>query len=139
MKAILFLDDDPGRVKLHFERNLTPNLLFVWVNDADECINAIRNATWDKIWLDHDLLISDDGRTIDSTKETKKQGMAVVDWLVALATKPFDLGLDSWDYESVRETKFIIHSWADDKAPIMMKKLQDAGYDVSYEKFKEED
>jgi len=82
---------------------------------AAQCIEQLKSATWDIVFLDHDL----EGEIyVDSSRDDC--GMEVVRWIV----------------ENEPEIKKVIVHTHNTKAGCLMEEaLLDAGYDVEYRKF----
>ncbi len=103
---ILFLDDDPLRCKAFLAREPSATI----VHTAEDCIAKLKSQAWDECHLDHDL----SGQTYQDSSEANT-GMAVVRWIVCACP-------------DVRT--FIVHSYNEKAAPLMVETLESAGYRV---------
>ncbi len=115
-KVIVFLDGDPHRAALQFQRmNKKDQERTFWVQTADETIDMLQNYRLRLDWvsLEHDL----GGATyVHSGREDC--GMEVIRWLERQ---------DSASYSHVR---FIIHSWNIPAGMKMTSRLIAKGYSV---------
>ena len=110
----LFLDDDPARAEAFFDKFPDAH----WVQTAMECINELKEKTWDEIHLDHDL----EGEWfVDSDRNDC--GMEVVRWLTAEPRT------------HLMAAKFIVHSHNQNAAMGMVSQLGLAGYYVIEQPF----
>ncbi len=120
-KIILFLEDDPNRAALQFQRmNKADQERTFWVKTVPETIDMLKNyrERLDIVSLDHDL----GGRQyVHAAREDC--GTEVVRWLESK---------DSMLYSHVR---FIIHSHNTNAAVKMATRLQVKGYRVLYMPF----
>lgn len=106
MITILFLDDCPNRCK-SFRSNFPFATI---VNDAESCIEELKNQAWDNVFLDHDL-----GGTTYQDASDKNSGSEVVRWIIENKPK---VGL------------FVCHSLNGPARENMVMALRSAGYDV---------
>jgi len=109
--AILFLDDDPERLKRF--RSRIPSA--TQTEDADATIAALPTQEWDYVFLDHDL-----GGEIFVDPSIKNCGMEVVRWIEA---------------NSPKVKQFIVHSCNYGAAETMVSRLVDAGYEAVHVPF----
>lgn len=111
--VILFLDDDPSRAALMYQRmNSEQQKHTLWVQTAEEAIDVLKNyrERLELVFLDHDL----GGRTyVHSAREDC--GMEVVRFLEKQAPKDYTCD-------------FIVHSWNIDAAKKMTSRLNAHGY-----------
>lgn len=111
--VILFLDDDPRRAALMYQRmNSEQQQHTFWVTTAEEAIDVLKHyrARLELVFLDHDL----GGRTyVHSAREDC--GMEVVRFLEKQDSKTFTCD-------------FIVHSWNIDAAQKMNSRLNAHGY-----------
>lgn len=110
----LFLDDDPARAEAFFDKYPDAH----WVQTAGDCINELKEKTWDEIHLDHDL----EGEWFVDSERTDC-GMEVVRWLVAEPRT------------HLMAAKFIVHSHNQNAAMGMVSQLGLAGYYVIEQPF----
>lgn len=115
-KVIVFLDDDPNRAALQFQRmNERDQQRTFWVQTVPETIQMLKDYTQrlDIVSLDHDL----GGETyVHLAREDC--GMEVVRWL---EKRPAEL------YSHVR---FIVHTWNESAGIKMTRRLRKKGYRV---------
>ena len=116
---ILFLDDDPKRAVLAYNRmSIEDRSNTIWCQTASEAIQTV----WDyrdnltKVSLDHDL----GGQQYMNTKR-EDCGMEVVRLLEKKAHK------EPEEFKKLEGTLFIIHSWNYHAAPIMQERLSNLG------------
>lgn len=107
MITILFLDDCPNRCK-SFRSNFPSATI---VNDAESCIEELKNQFWDNVFLDHDL-----GGTTYQDMNDKNSGSEVVRWVVENKPK---VGV------------FVCHSLNGPARENMVMALRSAGYEVA--------
>lgn len=111
---ILFLDDDPNRAALAYQRMKPEDANnTIWCTTAQECIDTIKDyqKQLTLISLDHDL-----GGTQYQDSRADNCGMEVVRWL------------EKQDISLFSETKFVVHSWNIPAGSRMHDRLTDAGY-----------
>ena len=105
---VLFLDDNAERIEKAYEVFEDDDIEVVV--SSWSAITALNDpAGWDLVMLDHDL-----------GKELDDNGMNVVVWV---------------DQNKPKVKKFIVHSWNVVTAPIMVERLQNAGYKAEYKPF----
>lgn len=110
--SMLFLDDSPLRrekFKLCFPHA-------TMVETVAECIEALEERKWKRVYLDHDL---NNEAWVDSRRDDC--GMEVVRWIAA--NKPL-------------VKQIIVHSHNHKAAPVMQALLEDAGYSTRRIPFK---
>lgn len=111
--VILFLDDNPNRAALMYQRMTHEQQQHTfWVTTAEEAIDVLKNyrARLELVFLDHDL----GGRTyVHSAREDC--GMEVVRFLEKQDPKTYTCD-------------FIVHSWNIDAAVKMASRLNAHGY-----------
>lgn len=115
-RVIVFLDDDPNRAALQFQRMSPENQKRTfWVQTVVETIDMLKDyrERLEVVMLDHDL---GGEHYVHTAREDC--GMEVVRWL---EHQPTEL------YSHVR---FIVHSWNIPAARRMKQRLQDKGYNV---------
>ena len=111
-ERILFLDDNPERAKAAKRA-----LLCTHVATAAECIEALKHAEWDAVYLDHDLGGGPDGDAATTADARGMTGMDVVRWLCKEPGRG--------------ETRMIVHSLNPIAAAQMFEELSNAGFEVS--------
>lgn len=124
---ILFLDDDPQRAVLAYNRMSEKDREHtIWCQTAEETIITL----WDyrdrltKVCLDHDL----GGKQYVNTKR-EDCGMEIVRYLEKIHhTKPDE-------FEKLKAAEFIIHTWNGHAGPIMVDRLKKLGLTVRYVPF----
>ena len=104
---ILFLDDSLDR---HAQFRFDGACL---VFTADECIQKLKESTWDLVCLDHDL-----GNQTFVNSADRNCGMEVVRWMEQ--NKP-----------KIYLNIVIVHSWNGSANKEMSKRLADVGYSVA--------
>jgi len=124
---ILFLDDDPHRAVLAYNRMSEKDRdKTIWCKTAEEAIITL----WDyrgqleRVYLDHDLGNED-------YMNTKREdcGMEIIRHLEKMENKcPKELN-------KLKQTKIIIHSWNSHAAPIMRDRLLKLGLDAIWVPF----
>lgn len=121
---ILFLDNDPNRAAILYERMpLKVRDLTIWCKTAEEAIVTLTDYAGDLtlVYLDHSLGESEIGDT-----RSENSGMEVVRFLEKV---PADLK------QKLNFCLFIVHTW-DKVAGIKMAiRLKKAGYSVRYRPF----
>ena len=124
---ILFLDDDPQRAVMAYERMPVENReQTIWCMTAEEAIITLWDYRdrLDAVHLDHDL----GGEEYVNTKR-EDCGMEVVRSLEKMSRdKPEE-------FEKLKKAKFTVHSWNPHAGPLMTKRLQDIGLDVEFRPF----
>jgi hypothetical protein len=114
--VIVFLDDDPARAALAFQRMTPPDQSRTfWVQNVEETISMLKEyrERLDIVSLGHDL----GGQTyVYSARDDT--GMEIVRWLEKQ---------NPVDYTHVR---FIVHSWNIPAAIVMTRRLRARGYRV---------
>jgi hypothetical protein len=109
---VLCLDDDMDRVIAYrYHLDLVD---FLHVNNARDCIRALRERPWDVVLLDHDL-----GWSFDQCGFDPGCGMDVV------------LHLERSEKAKWAETLFVVHSLNGERAPVMLDRLDAAGLAVT--------
>lgn len=109
-KYILFLDDDPARAALAYDRwsderrNRT-----IWCKSVEEAIDVIAEYPLDEAHLDHDL---GGEHFVDTRREDC--GMEVIRYIERLS---------SWELNKLKSCKFTIHSWNLEAGATMTKRL----------------
>lgn len=122
---ILFLDDDPQRAVMAYDRMPEADRpKTIWCQTAEEAITTLRDYELERVHLDHDL----GGETYVNTKR-EDCGMEVVRYLEKRAHKD-----PKW-FEKFATTKFIIHSWNTHAGPLMVERLEKLGLNVEYKPF----
>lgn len=116
---LLFLDDDPKRAVLAYNRMPVKDRgETIWCQTAAEAIQTV----WDyrdnltKVSLDHDL----GGQQYVNTKR-EDCGMEIVRFLEKKAHK------EPEEFKKLEGTLFVIHSWNTHAAPIMQDRLSKIG------------
>lgn len=120
-KVILFLDDDPHRAALMYQRmNQEDRRRTIWVTTAQEAIDVLRDYRKRLIYvfLDHDL----GGETYQHSGR-EDCGMEVIRYLEKQDISAFD------------SCKFIVHSWNIYAAKKMTDRLKACGYKVTMQPF----
>ncbi len=124
---ILFMDDDPQRAVMAHERMpVADREQTIWCATAEEAIVTL----WDYrdqltlVRLDHDL----GGESWVNTKR-EDCGMEVIRYLEKMSRdKPEE-------FDKLKATHFVVHSWNSHAAPIMVERLAKIGLDVEYVPF----
>jgi hypothetical protein len=114
----LFMDDDPKRAALAYQRMPEDELpATVWCKTAAETIDVLKDYAerLKKIYLDHDL----EGQ-IYMPSRSEFSGMEVVRWFEKQDRKRFD------------GCKIVVHSYNEYAANRMVERLEKAGYSVKY-------
>jgi CheY-like chemotaxis protein len=124
---VLFLDDAPWRHKLVDEKLAGQDIVHAWT--VDEAIEALKSSIFDIVYLDHDLndFVKETGKGSSYTGmyggQTELTGRDVSVWMARtmcnMANKP----------------EVIVHSWNNTGAPSMVRDLQDAGFNASWQLF----
>lgn len=124
---ILFLDDDPHRAVLAYNRMSEGDRSnTIWCTTAEETIITL----WDyrdqlsRVHLDHDL----GGKQYVNTKRDDC-GMEVVRYLEKIYRNKPD------EFAKLKDTEFIIHTWNAHAGPIMVDRLKKLGLTVRYVPF----
>lgn len=119
---ILFLDDDPNRAALAYQRFKPGDReRTIWCSTVEEAIITLKDYE-DKlkaVWLDHDL----GGKTYVHTA-SEECGMEIVRYLERLARKD--------KLNNLKNVYFRIHSWNIEAGNKMHKRLKAIGLDVEY-------
>lgn len=119
---ILFLDDDPARAALAYQRfKPTDRERVIWCQTAEEAICTLRDYK-DKltaVMLDHDL---GGEHYVHTAREDC--GMEVVRYLEKLAKKN-ELG-------GLKNAHYRIHTWNVDSGNVMYRRLKGIGLKVEY-------
>jgi hypothetical protein len=122
---ILFLDDDPARAALAYQR-FTPEdrAKVIWCQTAEEAICTLRDYKnlLTKVMLDHDL----GGEHFVHTAR-EDCGMEVVRYLERLHKRN--------ELEGLKTVKYRIHTWNVDSGNVMFKRLKGIGLKVEYVPF----
>lgn len=114
---ILFLDDDPNRAALAYQRWPTEKKnRTIWATTAEETISILKDYELEEAHLDHDL---GGEHYVNSAREDC--GMEVVRWIERSTDQQ----------EKLKKTHFIIHSWNIPAAIQMEKRLKALGFKVS--------
>ena len=120
-RVIVFLDDDPNRAALQFNRMTKEDReRTFWVKTVEEAIGMLKDyrSRLDIVSLDHDLC----GETyVHSGREDC--GMEVVRWL------------EKQDSERYSHVKFVVHTWNIPAGMKMASRLIQKGYRVVREPF----
>lgn len=119
---ILFLDDDPARAALAFQRmNPEDQSKTIWCSTVEEAILTLKDYkdSLTRIMLGHDL-----GGRKNVHTASEECGMEVVRFLERLAKKNA-LG-------NLKNVYFRIHSWNIDAGNVMYKRLKGIGLKVEY-------
>ena len=94
---ILFLDDDPNRAAIAYQRwSEDKRNRTIWMQTAAEAIDVLENYDVDEAYLDHDL-----GGNTFVNSEREDCGMEVIRWLEERSPS----GL-----EKFQNTLFVVHS-----------------------------
>lgn len=108
MRTILFLDDDPERHRLFRERakQRLKNVRLLQVYDPDKAVSIIarEGPSLEAVYLDRDLGLPITGEDV----------------VLEMTRLPIDR----------RPKKVIVHSLNESRAPVMVKMLERAGYEV---------
>lgn len=122
---ILFLDDDPNRAALAYQRFKPEDReKVIWCQTAEEAINTLRDykEKLTAVYLDHDL---GGEHYVHTAREDC--GMEVIRFLEKLARKG-ELG-------KLKEAKFRVHTWNVDSGNVMYKRLKAIKLKVEYVPF----
>jgi len=122
---ILFLDDDPARAALAYQRFVPGKReRVIWCQTVEEAITTLKDyrELLTEVHLDHDL---GGEHYVHTAREDC--GMEVVRFLERLAKKDALGGL--------KNTKFRIHTWNVDAGNVMHKRLKGIGLKVDYVPF----
>jgi hypothetical protein len=122
----LFLDDDPNRAALAYQR-MTPEdqQHTIWCKTAEETIVTLKDYRHrlKKVMLDHDL----GGETYVNVKR-EDCGMEVVRWLEREAR-------NEAAFQPFFRVEFIIHSWNTYAGPKMVERMKKLGLRATYTPF----
>jgi len=122
-KILVFLDDDPGRAAIHYQRiSEVDQQRTFWVQTVPETIEILirYKDRLETVSLDHDL----NGETyVHSGREDC--GSEIVRWL------------EKHDAKLYAHVKFIVHSHNEHSGPRMVERLRAAGYTSYYSPFGE--
>jgi hypothetical protein len=122
---ILFLDGDPARAVLAYQRMTKQEKdSTIWCKTVEEAITTLKDYknSLKVVALEHDL----DGEYMNIKREDC--GMEVIRWLEKQAQ-------DEKDFEPFKNIKFIVHSWNTSAANKMRDRLHTIGLDVVYVPF----
>lgn len=116
---ILFLDDDPNRAAIAYNRMTSEHQdNTIWCKTVEEAILTLKDYK-DRLYLvdlDHDL----EGKQYQHTN-SPECGMEIVRWLEELARK------SEKEFEIYTTIPFTIHSYNEFAAPEMVDRLQKIG------------
>jgi len=119
---ILFLDDDPNRAAITYQRwteNKRSNT--IWCTTVSEAIDVLKNYDISEAYLDHDL----GGQSFISS-EREDSGMEVVRYLESLNKETL---------EKFENTRFTIHSFNIPAGAVMTERLQKLGLKAKHVPF----
>lgn len=117
-KVILFLDDDPTRAALAYQRWPSEKRdRTIWVKTVEETIDIFRNYDVEEAHLDHDL-----GGERYVHSERDDCGMEVVRWIQE-------------NRDQVKDIVFIVHSWNIPAGIEMLQRLIDIDLKATYTPF----
>jgi hypothetical protein len=123
---ILFLDPDPKRAVLAFQR-MTPedSNKTIWCKTVLEAQTTLWNYRGEltRVHLEHDL-----GEQAYMNTASEESGMELVRYLERLAKH-------SYPEFAEFKAKFIVHTWNEHAGPIMVERLSNIGLDVEYKPF----
>ena len=121
---ILFLDDDPNRAALAYQRmNEEDRNNTIWCQTAEEAIYTLKDykEVLTQVYLDHDL----GGQTyVHSAREDC--GMEVIRFIEKLSAE---------DLAYFNGTKFVVHTWNESAGPKMVERLHKLGLGAEYKPF----
>jgi hypothetical protein len=123
---ILFLDDDPHRAALAYQRmSETDRTETIWCQTAEEAIVTLNDykSVLKKVMLDHDL----GGEQYVNIKR-EDCGMEVVRWLERNSQ-------NDKEFQPFTEIEFIIHSHNPYAGPKMAERLQKLGLNTKLQPF----
>jgi len=125
--VILFLDDNAQQAVLAYNRMSEEDRgNTIWCQTAEETTITL----WDyrdqlsRVHLDHDL----GGKQYVNTKR-EDCGMEVIRFLEKMSNDTPD------EFDKLKETEFIIHTWNGHAGPQMVERLQKLGLNVAYVPF----
>lgn len=127
MSHQLFLDDDPNRAAIAYQRMTKEDReATIWCQTVEEAIITLWDYrdTLTVVSLDHDL----NGETYMNVANPLC-GMEVVRWLEEKAVK------EPAEFDKFKKMEFTIHSWNEYAAPKMFNRLTDLGLKVKYRPF----
>ena len=123
-KVILWLDDDPNRTALMYNRmNQKDKNRVIWCKTAKEAISVLRDyhSRLDFIYLDHDL-----AEGVEMALKNTNSGMEVVRWLEHTSNEIL---------ENLKNAIFIVHTHNYFCGRIMKERLLKLGMKVKYVPF----
>jgi len=124
---ILFLDDDPQRAVMMYNRmTVEQKEKTIWCKTAEEAIVTLWDYRHrlDMVFLDHDL----GGEQYVNTKR-EDCGMEVIRYLEKMNHKHPE------EFENLNSTEFVVHTWNAHAGPIMVDRLKKIGLRVTYKPF----
>jgi len=123
-RVIIFLDDDPNRAALMYQRmKIVDRDRTMWCQTADQTIEALKSEMkrLHQVHLDHDL----GGQTyVDSRREDT--GMEVVRWLEKRSESEL-----FW----FKKAEWRVHTWNPPAGERMTERLRALGFQVVYRPF----
>lgn len=123
----LFLDDDPNRAAVAYQRmSKDEREQTIWCMTAEEAIITLRDYrdVLMSVSLDHDL----NGETYMNVA-SPICGMEVVRWLENQAKN------QPVEFEGFKKVQFTVHSWNEYAGPKMFKRLEQLGLKVNLRPF----
>ena len=124
---ILFLDPDPKRAVLAFQRmNEEDRNDTIWAKtflEAQTTIYNYRNELT-RVHLEHDL-----GEHPYMNTASEESGMEIVRYLERLEKHSYP------EFKPLLKVKFIVHSYNEHAAPIMIERMTNIGLDVEWVPF----
>ena len=121
---ILFLDDDPKRAVLAYQRMIPEDQNnTIWCKTVEEAVTTLRDYSSEltMVRLEHDL----EGLPYANTK-SEESGMEVIRYLERLSRK------EPEKIEEMKEIQFVVHTWNDHAGPIMVDRLTKLGFKVDF-------
>jgi hypothetical protein len=124
---ILFLDPDPKRAVLAFQR-MTPGdrEKTIWCKTFLEAQTTLFNYRHEltRVHLEHDL-----GEQAYMNTASEESGMEIVRYLERLAKHSYP------EFAPLLHVHFIVHTWNEHAGPLMVERLRNIGLGVDYTPF----
>ncbi len=124
---ILFLDPDPKRAVLAFQRmNEEDQSSTIWCKTVTEAQTTLWNYREEltEVYLEHDL-----GEHAYANTRSEESGMEIVRYLEKLSVHHDNV------FGAYRKIRWTVHTWNDHAGPIMVERLRKIGLGVLYKPF----